>query len=129
MSNFCNVDQGFDYIFGRMSAIYGNDFARKWDGIDANLIRSEWTQTLGKFLTYKPSMDYALENLPPDRPPSSLQFRKICQGGPGIPVPDAVQIANNPTVKYTNEQKRKALAQLEALKRSFSDQNASTPNP
>jgi hypothetical protein len=129
MSNFCNVDQGFDYIFGRMSAIYGNDFARKWDGIDANLIRSEWTQTLGKFLTYKPSMDYALENLPPDRPPSSLQFRKICQGGPGIPVPDAVQIANNPTVKYTEEQKRKALAQLEALKRSFSDQNASTPNP
>ena len=129
MSNFCNVDQGFDYIFGRMSAIYGNDFARKWDGIDANLIRSEWTQTLGKFLTYKPSMDYALENLSPDRPPSSLQFRKICQGGPGIPMPDAVQIANNPTVKYTDEQKRKALAQLEALKRSFSDQNASTPNP
>lgn len=119
MSNFCNVDQGFDYIFGRMSAIYGNDFARKWDGIDANLIRSEWTQTLGKFLTYKPSMDYALENLPVDRPPSSLQFRKICQGGPGIPVPNAVQIANNPTVKYTDEQKRKALAQLEELKRSF----------
>lgn len=122
MSNFCNVDQGFDYIFGRMSAIYGNDFARKWDGIDAKLIRSEWTQTLGKFLTYKPSMDYALENLPPDRPPSSLQFRKICQGGPGIPMPDAAQIANNPTVKYTEEQKRKALAQLEALKRSFSEQ-------
>ena len=42
MSDFCEKSQGFDYIFGRMSAIYGNDFARKWDGIDANLIRQEW---------------------------------------------------------------------------------------
>jgi len=119
MSNYCNADAGFDYIFGRMNAIYGNDFARKWEGIDANLIRSEWMQTLGKFLTYKPSMDYALENLPPDRPPSSLQFRKICQGGPNVPIPDAVQLANNPTVKYTEEQKRKALADLAELRNSF----------
>ena len=48
MSNYCEADVGFDYIFGRMNAIYGNDFARKWEGIDANLIRSEWMQTLGK---------------------------------------------------------------------------------
>jgi predicted chitinase len=88
MSNFCETEYGFDYIFGRMSAIYGNDFARKWDGIDANLIRQEWINTLGSFLTYRPSMDYALAHIDPARPPSSLQFRKIFQDGPAIPPKD-----------------------------------------
>lgn len=118
MSNFCDSDYGFDYIFGRMNAIYGNDFARKWDGIDPMLIRNEWKQTLGRFLTYKPCMDYALEHIPEDRPPSSLLFNKICQGGPSIPTNTDKQIVYEGK-KYTESAKQQALKDLEALKRSF----------
>ena len=120
MSNeFCDVNQGFDYIFGRMNAIYGNDFARKWDGIDPNLIRGEWIGTLGRFLTYRPMMDYALSNLDPARPPSSLLFRKICQDGPTIPPREPVTQVEYSGPIYSEEAKREALAKLALLRKQF----------
>lgn len=119
MSNFCKSDEGFDYIFGRMSAIYGNDFARKWDGIDPALIRSEWIHTLGGYLTYRPIMDYALEHMAPHKPPSSLQFRDLCRAGPGFPPSENTQIENYAGQKYTEAEKQKALAKLAELKKSF----------
>lgn len=121
-NNFCDSDVGFDYIFTRMSAIYGNDFARKWDGIDPQIIRSEWKQTLGKFLCYKPSMDYALQHINPERPPSSLQFYKACQGGPAIPNPDAKQIGFQ-APKYSEQAKRQAIEKLKELQKQMKVSN------
>jgi hypothetical protein len=119
MSNFCDPNQGFDYIFGRMNAIYGNEFSRKWDGIDPNLIRSEWIGTLNSFLTYKPSMDYALAHLDPARPPSSLQFRKLCQEGPSIPQKEPlIQIDQN-IYQFSKDAKREALARLAQLRKEM----------
>ena len=120
MSNeFCDANQGFDYIFGRMNAIYGNDFARKWDGIDPILIRQEWIGTLGKFLTYRPMMDYALSHLDPVRPPSSLLFRKICQDGPTIPSRNPLTKVEYSGPEFSEEDKRKALAKLAQLRKQF----------
>ena len=119
MSNFCETEYGFDYIFGRMSAIYGNDFARKWDGIDANLIRQEWINTLGSFLTYRPSMDYALAHIDPARPPSSLQFRKICQDGPAIPPKEPLVQIEQKVPGYSEDSKREALAKLAQLRKEM----------
>jgi hypothetical protein len=120
MSNeFCDANQGFDYIFGRMNAIYGNDFARKWDGIDANLIRTEWIGTLGRFLTYRPVMDYTLLHLDPARPPSSLQFRKICQDAPAIPSRQPLAQVEHKVPAYSEEAKREALAKLAQLRKQF----------
>ena len=120
MTNFCETDYGFDYIFGRMNAIYGNDFSRKWDGIDANLIRNEWIVTLGSFLTYKPSMDYALAHLDPARPPSSLQFRKLCQDGPVIPPKEPLVQIDHKAPQYSEKAKQEALAKLAELRKEFS---------
>ena len=120
MSNeFCDANQGFDYIFGRMNAIYGNDFARKWDGIDANLIRNEWVSTLGRLLTYRPMMDYALAHLDPARPPSSLLFRKICQDGPSIPLRQPLAQVEHKVPAYSEKAKREALAKLALLRKQF----------
>jgi hypothetical protein len=119
MSDFCNSEQGFDYIFGRMNAIYGNDFARKWDGIDPNLIRQEWIGTLGYFLTYRPAMDYALRHIDPARPPSSLQFRKICQDGPRIPPKDPLVQIEQKVPEYSETAKREALAKLAELRKQM----------
>ncbi len=40
MSNYlldCTEDEGLDYIFGKMGAIYGASFVRHWDGVDSAL--------------------------------------------------------------------------------------------
>lgn len=112
----CTPDEGFDYIFGRMSAIYGNDFARKWDGIDPHLIRQEWIGTLGYYLTHRETMDFALANLDPVRPPSSLQMKKLCYDAPRV-VPVYKVLETSKSSNYSEEGKRAGLAKLEELKK------------
>ena len=90
-----NPDDGLDYVFARMSAIYGAAFARHWDGIDPNLIRQEWKRQLGKFLTNQPSLDYAIDRLNGEFVPSAIKFREFCNAGPAIPR-DELQITHNP---------------------------------
>jgi len=85
-ADFCQPEDGLDYIFGRMGAIYGASFTRHWDGVDVNLVRQTWLELLGKYATYRPSMDYALKHMNPDYPPSALAFAKLCNSGYRIPV-------------------------------------------
>ena len=84
--DFCNADDGFDYIFTKMNAIYGATFANHWREIDPDIIRDTWKQNCWIGLTYRPKMDYALKNMNPDRPPSALAFAKLLIDGPSIPV-------------------------------------------
>ena len=99
MSNYsqnnCTQDEGLDYIFGRMSAIYGAAFLRHWEGIDLELVRQEWQRQLGNFLTYRPSMDYAIDRLGGDFVPSAIKFREFCNAGPAVPR-DELQITHDP---------------------------------
>jgi hypothetical protein len=94
-NNDCTQDEGLDYIFGRMSAIYGAAFLRHWEGVDLELVRQEWKQQLGRFLTYRPSMDYAIDRLKGEFPPSAITFREYCNAGPNIPR-DELQITHDP---------------------------------
>ena len=74
-TDFCTPEQGLDYIFGYMSAVYGASFTRHWEQVEPELVRSVWQKELGRFLTYKPTLDYALSHLPA-MPPSAIAFRK-----------------------------------------------------
>lgn len=94
-NNDCTQDEGLDYIFGRMSAIYGAAFLRHWEGVDLELVRQEWQRQLGRFLTYRPSMDYAIDRLKGEFPPSAITFREYCNAGPNIPR-DELQITYEP---------------------------------
>ena len=78
-------DDGLDYVFARMGAIYGSAFNRQWEGMEIDMVRHEWKSQLGSFLTYKPSLDYAFTRLDPDFPPSAVKFRNFCNGGPELP--------------------------------------------
>ena len=95
-TEFFDVDDGLDYVFARMSAIYGSAFARHWDGIEPTLIRQEWKRQLGNFLTFQPSLDYAFDRLSGDFIPSAIKFREFCNAGPVIPR-NELQITYNPT--------------------------------
>jgi hypothetical protein len=63
-------------------------------------------------------MDYALQHMNPDRPPSALAFKKLLSDGPRIPDKPETLITKQPTI---HEQiaaaaaKEKALAMLREM--------------
>ena len=91
MSHFCDQESGFEYVFARLNAIYGASFVRHWDGIDPKMIRQEWINQLGVYLTYRPIMDYAINCCSPDYPPSALKFKDLCRNGPSIPTAGSIE--------------------------------------
>jgi hypothetical protein len=121
-TDFCDVDSGLDYIFGYMGAIYGASFNRHWEGMDAGLIRQVWKDQLGRFLTYKPSLDFAMKHLNGDFPPSAIKFRDYCNSGPDIPTKPMVQITRQKTqaeMEASEKAKQEALKKLAELRRSY----------
>lgn len=121
-TDFCSSDDGLDYIFGRMMAIYGSSFARHFDGVDPGLVRQEWKKQLGTFLTYRPSMDFAIDSLDGDFVPSAIKFRNLCNSGPEIPVKPVPQITRQRTqaeIAATEAEKAKARAMLEEMKAKY----------
>jgi hypothetical protein len=120
--DFCQAEEGLDYIFGRMSAIYGAAFLRHWEGVDHNLVRQEWANQLGRFLTYRPSMDFAIDKLNEEFVPSAIKFRILCNQGPEIPVKPLPQIERKLTIHEQIESDRiraEALAKLAEMKKQF----------
>lgn len=121
-NDFCNADSGFDYIFGVMSATYGSRFTTHWQDIEPAMIRQVWKERLGRFLTYKPSLDYALSHLKGDFPPSAITFREYCNAGPNIPEKPVVVIEHQKTqadIEEYERMKAKALAKLAELRKSY----------
>ena len=121
-TDFCTPEQGLDYIFGYMSAVYGASFTRHWEQVEPELVRSVWQKELGRFLTYKPLLDYALSHLPPNMPPSAIAFRNTCNAGPSIPAKPMVRIERQQT-QYEKARaeiaKTTALAKLKELQRDM----------
>jgi hypothetical protein len=121
-TDFCTQDQGLDYIFGRMMAIFGAPFNRHFDGLDPEFVRDEWKVQLGKFLTYRPSMDFAIAKLDGEFIPSAIKFRNLCNQGPQIPIKPLVQIERKKTLHEQIEADRvkaEALAKLAQLKNQY----------
>lgn len=119
-ADFCTQDEGLDYIFGRMLAIFGASFNRHFDGIDPGFVRDEWKNQLGRFLTYRPSMDYAIGRLDGEFVPSAIKFRNLCNAGPDIPVKPVLRIdkqmtqAQKDTIEQHKAKAREWLAKMKA---------------
>jgi hypothetical protein len=121
-TDFCTQDQGLDYIFGRMTAIFGAPFNRHFDGLDPEFVRDEWKTQLGKFLTYRPSMDFAIAKLDGEFIPSAIKFRNLCNAGPEIPVKPLPRLERKPTLHeqmQADKAKAEALAKLAELKSQY----------
>ena len=121
-NDFCQPDEGLDYIFGYMGAVYGATFTRHWERVDPELVRSVWRKELGKFLRYKPSLDYAMSHLPPNQPPSAIALRNICNAGPAIPTKPVQMITKQKTqfeAARSEIEKAKALEKLRELRKEF----------
>jgi len=120
--NYCSKEEGLDYVFAYMSAVYGSSFDRHFEASEPAMVRKVWMDIIGGFLTYKPSMDFAFEHLHPDFPPSAIKFRDLCNSGPSIPIRGVVQIEHNPTPVDPEELKRvreEGLRKLKELRSTF----------
>ena len=106
--DFCDSDSGFDYIFSKMSAMFGAAFLNNWREVDPGMVRQVWKQACGIGLTYRPKMDYALQYMNPERPPSALAFAKLLNEGPVIPDKPHSMIEKQKTQAELDEEKRKA---------------------
>jgi len=121
-NDFCDADSGFDYIFSTMNAIYGARFETNWQNVDPQIIRQVWKERLGRFLTYQPSLDYALAHLKGEFPPSAVTFREMCNAGPNIPDKPVVAITRQKTQAEIAEGERvkaEALQRLAELRKSY----------
>lgn len=82
-------DAWVDALFGRLAVRYGTAWTRMWEGIDAAAVRADWAAELAGFGGSPEAIKYALEHLPPDRPPNAAQFRALCINRPE-PMPKAL---------------------------------------
>ena len=77
-----------DAIFAKLAVRYGAVWMRQWDGLDMNLVKSDWGSELSGFASNLEPLRYALRNLP-ERCPNVVQFRAIANC---CPLPEFRQI-------------------------------------
>ncbi len=71
-----------DRIFDKLSVTYGAAWVRKWEGVDGQQVKADWGHELRGFQQAPHAIKHALEHLPPDEPPTVLQFRAMCLKAP-----------------------------------------------
>jgi len=120
-NDFCSDEDGLDYIFAKLGAIYGATFTRHFDGMNPELIRTVWKEQIGKFLTYRPSMDFAIQHLNSDFIPSAIKFRDLCNAGPNIPT-NQIKLEHKPKefnqAEY-DRAKAEGLEKMQELRKMF----------
>jgi len=80
-----NIHQLIDVVFTKLSLIYGRDFLGRWEGIDLSDVKGDWAHELGGYEGNPAAIKYALQNLP-NKAPTVLEFRAICQRAPAMEV-------------------------------------------
>jgi len=76
-----------DRIFTKLSLVYGHQFLSRWDGLALADVKADWAHELRGFAQNPNAIAYALEHLPPGKPPTVLEFRAICNS-PQAPQPE-----------------------------------------
>lgn len=71
-----------DKIFTKLTLAYGRDFQGRWEGIDMNIVKSDWAHELAGFERFPEGIAHALTHLDPAKPPTVFQFRELARKAP-----------------------------------------------
>lgn len=71
-----------DRIFDKLTLVYGQAFLRRWQDLDIEAVKTDWAHELSGLQQSPRAITYALQNLPPEKPPTVLEFRAICRRTP-----------------------------------------------
>lgn len=96
-----------DSLFARLTVRYGAVWTRMWEGLDMAAVKADWAECLAGFERRPRSIEYALDNLPIDRPPNAAQFARLCGSAPVVY--DMAQLSRS---KPSEEEKRRVSALL-----------------
>jgi hypothetical protein len=94
-----------DRIFDKLTLTYGRDFIGRYEWIDINAVKSDWSHELSIFFTHPSAIAHALSNLP-DRAPNAIEFKKIARS---LPAPEA------PAVEHSAAGKERIASELAKL--------------
>lgn len=67
-----------DKIFDKLTLIYGRDFSARWEGMNICDVKTDWSHELSGYENRPKAIAWALQNLPEGKPPTVLEFRKLC---------------------------------------------------
>jgi hypothetical protein len=81
-------------IFQKLSLVYGREFLSRWEGQELPSVMADWSRELSGFADQPDAIAYGLQHLPPEKPPTVLQFRALCnlrpdKALPALPAPES----------------------------------------
>lgn len=85
-----------DRIFDKLTLVYGQQFLRRWADIDLNAVKSDWAHELSGFQQHPRAISWALQNLPPDKAPTVLEFKFLARRAPPEELPRLEQPKADP---------------------------------
>jgi hypothetical protein len=71
-----------DKIFEKLTLVYGQAFLARWRDLDLDAVKHDWAHELAGFEAHPAAIAHALQSLPPDKPPTVLQFRDLARRAP-----------------------------------------------
>ena len=71
-----------DRIFEKLTLVYGQAFLARWRDLDLDAVKADWAHELDGFERHPKAIAHALQALPPEKPPTVLQFRELARRAP-----------------------------------------------
>ena len=93
-----------NHIFEKLTLAYGVDFMNRWKGLSAAEVKTHWAQELGGFSSRKDAVSFALNHLPPGKPPTVLEFRELMRKAPPPKLP---QLPDTPASREVIEAEKR----------------------
>jgi hypothetical protein len=82
-----------DRIFEKLALVYGQAFLARWRDLDLDAVKADWAHELAGFEQHPQAIAHALQALPPEKPPTVLQFRELARRAP---LPELPRLASPP---------------------------------
>lgn len=65
-------------IFTKLNLIYGREFSLRWEGLSMADVKTNWAHELACFEGSPEAIGHAIETLPSMKPPTVLEFKRLC---------------------------------------------------
>lgn len=115
-SDFCTKEDGIQYLFKMLSIIYGARLSTHWGEMNMASVMEVWKNMIGNYLTYRPTIDFAIKNLDPSGfVITPMAFVNLCKQAGRIPVKPERTITHQPTqaeIAKNAKAKEEAIAKL-----------------
>jgi hypothetical protein len=103
-SDFMSQEDGIKYVFNMFSIIYGSKITTHWGGMNVQNVMDVWKGMIGNYLTYRPTLDFAIQNLDSKGfVTNPMAFKELCSQAGRIPIKPERTITHQKTQKEIDE--------------------------